>query len=192
MKFSETLEASPIPAAWECAARYEPSLLIGEARRPRRMLPSLALGVGLGCAAGCVLALLLPARAAPVLPLALTLGVSAALLMALGAVQEARQRAVRASSQLRHREPAAGAALARERPAPHRSVPHFDGVREVEVVTRRGGRSALRVEYLPAPDATDTRTEAPVDNVPAEVETLRRVWRLLHNSFGLRARGSAS
>ena len=74
--------------------RYEPSLLIGEARRPG-MLPSLALGVGLGCAAGCVLALLLPARAGPVLPLALTLGVSAALLMALGAVQEARQRAVR-------------------------------------------------------------------------------------------------
>ena len=65
---------------------------------------------------------------------------------------------------------------------------HFDGVREVEVVTRPGGRFALRVEYLPAPDATDTRTEVLVDNVPpAEVETLRRVWRLLRNSFGLRA-----
>jgi hypothetical protein len=58
----------------------------------------------------------------------------------------------------------------------------------VEVVSRPDGSYALRVEYAPELGSEETRVEVLVNGAkPAEVETLRRVWRLLRNSFGLRA-----
>lgn len=188
MKFSEALEQTPIPRrVGDVRLRYEPSLLIGEARRRTALLPSLAVGVGVACAIGCVLALLLPPSAGPTLPLALVLALSAGLLTGLGMLLEARARAVRrfvlnfATESLRLERPS------RAHGRPQTWVVHFDGVREVSVTARQDGTYALHVEYVPTPDAQETRVEVLVDRVPpAEVDTLRRVWRLLRNSFGLR------
>lgn len=189
MKFSEALDQSPMPKrVGDVRLRYEPSLLIGEARRRPGLLPSLSVGTGAACGVGSVLALLLPSEAGPSLALALVLGVSGALLMGLGMALEARARAIRrfilnfATESLRLERPS------RARGRPQTWVVHFDGVREVQVVSRPDGTYALFVEYAPKPGAEDTRVETLVDKVPpAEVDTLRRVWRLLRNSFGLRS-----
>jgi len=168
--------------------RYEPSLLIGEARRQSGLLPTLSMAVGAGCGVGAVVALMLPASAGPIVSLALTLGVCCALLLGIGLVLEARARAVRrfvlnfATESLRLERPS------RARGRPQTWVVHFDCVRDVEVVSRPDGSYALRVEYAPELGSEETRVEVLVNGAkPAEIETLRRVWRLLRNSFGLRA-----
>ncbi len=168
--------------------RYEPSLLIGEARRRHALLPTLALGMAGACGFGAVLSLLLPAADSPGEALALLLGVCSVLLLGLGLVLDARARAVRrfvlnfATESLRLERPS------RARGRPRTWVVHFDSVREVEVVSRPDGRYALRVEYAPEPGSQETRVEVLINGAhPDEIDTLRRVWRLLRNSFGLRA-----
>ncbi len=168
--------------------RYEPSLLIGEARARRGLLPTFALGAGAACGFGAVLALVLPGQAGPGEALAIFLGGSCALLLSLGLTLDARARAVRrfvlnfATESLRLERPS------RARGRPQTWVVHFDCVREVEVVSRPDGSYALRVEYAPEPGSQETRVEVLVNGArPDEIDTLRRVWRLLRNSFGLRA-----
>jgi hypothetical protein len=189
VKFSEVLEQSPMPRrVGDVRLRYEPSLLIGEARRRPGLLPTLALAVGAACGLGAVVALLLPASAGPTEALALTLGVGCVLMLGMGVALEARARAVRrfvlnfATESLRLERPS------RARGRPQTWVVHFDCVREVEVVSRPDGSYALRVEYAPEPGSPETRVEVLVNGArPEEIDTLRRVWRLLRNSFGLRA-----
>jgi hypothetical protein len=72
----------------------------------------------------------------------------------------------------------------------------FDAVSSVDVVERAPGRYALVVAWRPGGKDTkgqeETRREVLVEHIGAhEQEALLRVWRLLHNAFGLRGAGLA-
>jgi hypothetical protein len=72
----------------------------------------------------------------------------------------------------------------------------FDEVTSVDVVERAPGRYALLVVWRPGGQGTkgqeETRREVLVEHIGAhEQEALLRVWRLLHNAFGLRGAGLA-
>jgi hypothetical protein len=61
----------------------------------------------------------------------------------------------------------------------------FDDVTAVEVVQRPSGHSAIQVAWRAGPEE---RREVLVERVrPSEAEALRRVQRMLHNAFGLKA-----
>ena len=63
----------------------------------------------------------------------------------------------------------------------------------MDVVERAHGRYALVVAWRPeGKDGKETRREVLVEHIDAhEQEALLRVWRLLHNAFGLRGAGLA-
>jgi hypothetical protein len=65
----------------------------------------------------------------------------------------------------------------------------FDDVTAVEVLQRPSGHYALRVTWKAGPqDKPEERRAVLVERVrPGEAETLQRVWRMLHNAFGLKA-----
>ncbi|WP_224245810.1 hypothetical protein [Hyalangium gracile] len=65
----------------------------------------------------------------------------------------------------------------------------FDDVTAVEVVQRPSGHYAIVVVWKAGPpDKRQERRAAVVEHVrPSEAETLHRVWRMLHNAFGLKA-----
>jgi hypothetical protein len=67
----------------------------------------------------------------------------------------------------------------------------FDEVCAVEVVERSPRRYALVVAWRPS-DGKETRRAVLVEHIgTGEEEALFRVWRLLHNAFGLRGAGLA-
>ena len=127
------------------------------------------------------------ARAAPTLPLAL--GLLAALLVGLALRLEGRLGRRRFVLHFRSER----LRLERLRWAPGATRRHwvaFDDVTAVEVEERAPGRYALLVVWRE--DERAPRRELLVDHIPAEQqEALFRVWRLLHNAFGLRGAGLA-
>jgi hypothetical protein len=71
---------------------------------------------------------------------------------------------------------------------------HFDEVTSVDVVERAPGRYALVVAWRPGGKESkeEPRREVLVEHIGAhEQQALLRVWRLLHNAFGLRGAGLA-
>lgn len=65
----------------------------------------------------------------------------------------------------------------------------FDDVTAVEVVQRPSGHYAIIVTWKAGPEGQrEERRAALVEQVrPSEADTLKRVWRMLHNAFGLKA-----
>jgi hypothetical protein len=70
----------------------------------------------------------------------------------------------------------------------------FDDVTAVDALQRPSGHYFIRVTWkATAPksgkqEQREERTAVLVDQIrPGEVETMRRVWRMLHNAFGLKA-----
>ncbi|ATB47028.1 hypothetical protein [Corallococcus macrosporus] len=189
--FENALQDNRVPGRLgDVRLRYDGGRLMGEARPPsweRRALPSLCVGMGLGCAVGA--AVLVGARdgATP----AFALGLLAAALVGLALKLEAhlgrRRFVLHFRSETLRLERLAwtpGATQAEQVP--------FDAVRAVHMVERPGPRYALVVEYALDDTEGPLRRAVLVEHIrPTETETLHRVWRLLSNAFGLRGAGLA-
>lgn len=200
--FAEALEENPAPRRLgDVRLRYEPGRLLGESLPPsfwRRLLPGACLVLAALCTAGAVVGVLLGGEGA-VGSVPLALGMVAVALVGFALQLEAqlgRRRFVLHFPTERLR-------LERLRWAPGATraewVP-FDEVTSVDVVERAPGRYALVVVWRPGgtkgPDSPSseagTRRELLVEHIGAhEQEALLRVWRLLHNAFGLRGAGLA-
>lgn len=194
--FAEALEENPAPKRLgDVRLRYEPGRLLGESLPPsfwRRQLPGFCLVLAALCTAGAVVGVLLGGdRAVATIPLAL--GMVAVALVGF---------ALQLEGQLGRRRfvlhfPTERLRLERLRWAPGATraewVP-FDEVTSVDVVERAPGRYALVVAWRPGgkDSQEETRREVLVEHIGAhEQEALLRVWRLLHNAFGLRGAGIA-
>ncbi|MFY0569185.1 hypothetical protein ACN28E_35925 [Archangium lansingense] len=193
--FSEALEENPAPRRLgDVRLRYEPGRLMGESLPPsfwRRQLPGACLVLAALCTAGAVVGVLLGgSEGLGSVPLSLAMVAVALVGFALQLEgQLGRRRFVLHFPTERLR-------LERLRWAPGATrvewVP-FDEVSSVDVVERAPGRYALVVAWRPGgKDGKETRREVLVEHIGAhEQEALLRVWRLLHNAFGLRGAGLA-
>jgi hypothetical protein len=193
--FADALEENPAPRRLgDVRLRYEPGRLLGESHPPsfwRRQLPVVCLLLAAGCAVGALVGVLWAGGAEATPPLSMVLGV---LTVALVGV------ALRLEGQLGRRRfvlhfPTERLRLERLRWAPGATrvewVP-FDEVTAVEIVERAAKHYALVVVWRAAGEEQPTRREVLVEHIPAsEQEALVRVWRLLHNAFGLRGAGLA-
>ena len=192
--FADALEENPAPRQLgDVRLRYEPGRLLGESTPPstgRRQLPGLLVLLAGVCAGGALLALLLGGGdpGAPVL--SWVLGGGAAALVGL---------ALRLEGKLGRRRFALHFPTERLRLEQLRWTPGatrtrwvlFDEVTAVEVVERPSGTYALVVCWRVGEDQAPER-EVLVEHIGAhERESLVRVWRLLHNAFGLRGAGLA-
>ena len=191
--FTEALEENPAPRRLgDVRLRYEPGRLLGESLPPscwRRQLPGACLVLAALCSAGAVGGVLLGGDEA-VASVPLALGMVAVALVGF---------ALQLEGQLGRRRfvlhfPTERLRLERLRWAPGATrvewVP-FDEVASVDVVERAPGRYALVVVWRPGGEA-GTRREVLVEHIGAhEQEALLRVWRLLHNAFGLKGAGLA-
>ncbi|PTL77533.1 hypothetical protein DAT35_44140 [Vitiosangium sp. GDMCC 1.1324] len=192
--FADALEENPAPRRLgDVRLRYEPGRLLGESQPPsfwRRQLPGLCLLLAALCAAGAVVGVLLGGGGERTPPTPMALGAVAVALVGF---------ALRLEAQLGRRRfvlhfPTERLRLERLRWAPgatHVQWVPFDEVSAVEVVERAPGRYALVVVWRHAGEE-ETRREVLVEHIGAsEQEALFRVWRLLHNAFGLRGAGLA-
>jgi hypothetical protein len=192
--FEKALEENPAPKRLgDVRLSYEPGRLLGESLPPsiwRRQLPGTCLVLAALCTAGAVLGVLL-GRAQEGLP---------SVPLALGAVAVALVGyALRLEGQLGRRRfvlhfPTERLRLEQLRWAPGATRTHwvpFDEVCAVEIVERAPRRYALVVAWRPDGKG-EPRRAVLVEHVgAAEEEALFRVWRLLHNAFGLRGAGLA-
>lgn len=195
--FTEALEENPAPRRLgDVRLRYEPGRLLGESLPPsflRRQLPGLCLVLAALAMGGAVLGLLLGGgrEALPVVPSSLALSAVALVGFAL-----------RLEGQLGRRRfvlhfPSERLRLETLRWAPgatRREWVPFDEVCAVEVVERPSRGYALVVAWRPGGqgETGEPRRAVLVEHIGAnEQEALFRVWRLLHNAFGLRGAGLA-
>jgi len=198
--FTEALEDNPAPRRLgDVWLRYEPGRLLGESRTPsywKRQLPTLCLGLAVLLTLGMLVGLgvddgrhALGTFWVPGLLAAALVGLALRLEGQLG-----RRRFV-----LHFRAERLRLEQLRWAPGATRAewVP-FDEVTAVEVVERPDGRYALVVVWRPAGEAgeggeeQEPRREVLVEHIGArEQEALLRVWRMLHNAFGLRGAGLA-
>lgn len=194
VSFAQALAENLVPRKLgDVRLRFEAGRLVGESYPPgmlRRLLPALALALAAFCALGCVTLLALRPSEAGV-PLAL-----AALCVAgVGWALHLEGRLGRRRFVLHFHTETLRLDALRWAPGASRTqrVP-FDAVTAVETVQQRSGRYTLVVRWRePAPDAEPTSRRAVLiaDVRPSEEDALFRVWRMLHNAFGLRGAGLA-
>ncbi len=192
--FADALEENPAPRRLgDVRLRYEPGRLLGESVPPsywRRQLPGLCLGLAAVSAAGAVGGILLGGggSSTPVTPMAL--GVLATAL--LGFALHLEGRLGRRRFVLHFRTERLRLEQLRWAPGSTRTEwVLFDEVSAVDVVQRPNGRYALVVRWS-AGEGTPERSEVLVEHIGTqEQEGLLRVWRMLHNAFGLRGAGLA-
>ncbi|WP_167509495.1 hypothetical protein [Corallococcus llansteffanensis] len=190
MSFEDALRENRVPPLLgDVRLFYDGGRLVGESLPPPwtlRLLPSLCLGLaGVSTVVGLVLlvqdASRTPGAAALMLFLAGALVAGALLLEA----RLKRRRFVLhfKTESLRLETLAWAPGAARTETLP------FDDVRAVHIVQPSGGGYSLVVEY--GPEEAPRRALLVRDVRPSEGETLHRVWRLLHNAFGLKGAGLA-
>ena len=194
--FRDALEENPAPRRLgDVRLRYEPGRLFGESYPPsygQRQLPGLCLLLGAVCAAGAVTGVLLGGGGAGV-PLVPTLLCVLATAL-LGAALHLEGKLGRRRFVLHFRTERLRLDRLRWAPGATRTWwVHFDEVSAVEVEQRPGGRYALVVRWKDGEDQdAPARSEVLVEHIGAgEQEGLLRVWRMLHNAFGLRGAGLA-
>jgi|GEM_PF-837998 len=192
--FADALEENPAPRRLgDVWLRYEPGRLLGESQPPsfwRRQLPGACVLLATMCASGALVAVLWGGGAGGPSSVAVTLGVLTVALVGL---------ALRLEGQLGRRRfvlhfPTERLRVEHLRWAPGATrvewVP-FDDVFAVEVVERAPKRYALVVAWRSGEQGQEKRAVL-VEHIGAgEEEALFRVWRLLHNAFGLRGAGLA-
>ncbi|RKH54751.1 hypothetical protein D7V93_24775 [Corallococcus llansteffanensis] len=190
VSFEDALRENRVPPLLgDVRLFYDGGRLVGESLPPPwtlRLLPSLCLGLaGVSTVVGLVLlvqdASRTPGAAALMLFLAGALVAGALLLEA----RLKRRRFVLhfKTESLRLETLAWAPGAARTETLP------FDDVRAVHIVQPSGGGYSLVVEY--GPEEAPRRALLVRDVRPSEGETLHRVWRLLHNAFGLKGAGLA-
>jgi hypothetical protein len=193
VSFADALVENRIPPSLgDVRLRYDEGRMVGQSYPPdqaRRLLPELCLLLAGACCLGSLtLLVLIPSE----YKLPALLGLGAALLVGAALRLEARLGRRRfvlhfATETLRlERLSWAPSATRTEHIA-------FDDVTAVEVVQRPSGHYAIIVAWRTGPkDAPEERRAVLVEKVrPGEAETLQRVWRMLHNAFGLKASAPA-
>ncbi|ATB27114.1 hypothetical protein [Melittangium boletus] len=191
--FTEALEENPAPRRLgDVWLRYEPGRLLGESQSPsvwHRRRPALAMTLATVLAVVSMGGLLAGGRDAAATLIPLLLGLASAALVGVALRLEGRLGRRRFVLHFRSER----LRMERLRWAPgatRREWIPFDDVSAVEVVERATGHFALVVVWREG--ETRTRREVMVDHIgPGEKEALFRVWRLLHNAFGLRGAGLA-
>lgn len=200
VSFAQALAENLVPRRLgDVRLRFEAGRLVGESLPPdmlRRLLPVLALALAGFCALACIALLALrPGDFSA--PLALGIVATACVGWAL----HLEGRLGRRRFVLHFHTETLRLDTLRWAPGASRTrwVP-FDAVTAVETVQQPSGRYSLVVCWRDKPEAPeDTGGEPPaperavlVANVGrAEEEALFRVWRMLHNAFGLRGAGLA-
>ncbi len=203
VSFAQALAENPVPRQLgDVRLRFESGRLVGESLPPdflRRMLPGLALGLAGGCAlASMALLALSPSHFGT----PLVLGLIA--VACVGGALFLEGRLGRRRFVLHFHTETLRLDTLRWAPGASRTqwVP-FDAVTSVETVQQPSGHYSLVVcwrDTPPAPEPAEGEEEeqAPrrravlvADVRQAEEEALFRVWRMLHNAFGLRGAGLA-
>jgi hypothetical protein len=185
MRFEEALRESQVPRrVGDVRLRYEQRLLIGETTRLRGWADGALLMAAVGSGLGCLALLILSSTTASLVGAA-GLAILAGLSFAASTFIEQRARRPRRfvlnfdSETLRLEAPARMTGNPRSLTIP------FDAIRDVAVVTGPGRGFWLEARFE---EDGGERAQVLVDRVaPGEVETLRRVWRLLRDAFGLRS-----
>ncbi|WP_338278884.1 MULTISPECIES: hypothetical protein [Corallococcus] len=190
MSFEDALRENRVPPRLgDVRLFYDGGRLVGESLPPPwtlRLLPTLLVALAAVCTG---VGLLLLVRDAGRTPGAATLLLVLAGALVGGAlVVEARLRRRRfvlhfKTESLRLETLAWAPGAARTETLP------FDDVRAVHILQPPKGGYALVVEY--GPEAAPRRALLVRDVRPQESDTLYRVWRLLHNAFGLKGAGLA-
>ncbi|HYH96305.1 hypothetical protein [Hyalangium sp.] len=189
MSFADALVENRIPPrVGDVRLRYDEGRMLGESLPPsvgQRLVPELCLLLAATCAVGSLTLLVVsPSHyGAPV-----ALGVGAAVLIGYALRREARLGRRRfvlhfATETLRMERLTWAPSATRTETVP------FDDVTAVEVVQRPSGHYAILVSYTSGPkERREARRQVLVEQIrPSEAETLHRVWRMLHNAFGLKA-----
>ncbi|MHA7632367.1 hypothetical protein [Corallococcus sp. M7] len=189
MSFEDALRENRVPPRLgDVRLFYDGGRLVGESLPPPwtlRLLPTLLVALAAVCTGVGLLLVLDKARTPGTATLLLVL---AGALVGGALVAEARLRRRRfvlhfKTESLRLETLAWAPGAARTEVFP------FDDVRAVHIVQPPKGGYALVVEYGPE---TAPQRALLVRNVrPQESDTLYRVWRLLHNAFGLKGAGLA-
>lgn len=185
MSFADALEDNRIPQrVGDIRLRYDEGRLIGETPPPtvgQRLWPELCLTVAFLSGLGSIALLVLApgAYAAPVL-----LGLAAAAFVGFGFWLEAQQGRRRFVLHF-HTETLRLERLTWAPRAVRLEAIRFDDVTAVQVVERPSGLYAIVVVYRA--DKKEKRAVLVEQARPSEGETLHRVWRMLHNAFGLKA-----
>jgi hypothetical protein len=194
VSFAQALTENLIPRTLgDVRLRFEAGRLVGESLPPelsRRMLPGLALALAAFCALGC-LALLVMRPGEPGVPLVLGIITVACVGWAL----HLEGRLGRRRFVLHFHTESLRLDTLRWAPGASRTqwVP-FDAVSAVETVQQPSGRYALVVCWRDKPEDPEQEPRRAVlitDVRKTEEEALFRVWRMLHNAFGLRGAGLA-
>jgi hypothetical protein len=191
VSFAQALSENQVPRRLgDVRLRFDGGRLVGESLPPgqlQRMLPGLLLGLAGLCGLGCaVLLALQPSQ--PGVPIAL----GVATVACVGGALHLEGRLGRRRFVLHFHTETLRLDTLRWAPGASRTelVP-FDAVTAVETLERPDGRYALAVVWSPAPEAEPQRALLVEQVTRAEQEALFRVWRMLHNAFGLRGAGLA-
>ena len=189
VSFADALVENRIPPrVGDVRLRYDEGRMVGESLPPtvsQRLLPELCVVLAGACALGSM-TLLAVAPSQYGMPVALGLAAAAFIGAALRIeARLGRRRFVLhfATETLRLERLTWAPSATRTEAIP------FDDVTAVDALQRPSGLYFIRVTYKTGPkEQREERTAILVDQIrPSEEETLRRVWRMLHNAFGLKA-----
>jgi hypothetical protein len=190
VSFEDALRENRVPPLLgDVRLFYDGGRLVGESLPPSwtlRLVPSLCVGLaGLCAVLGVGLLVLHPSRT-PIAPAVMLVLTAAFIGGALATEARVRRRRFvlhfkTESLRLETLAWAPGATRAETLP--------FDDVRAVHIVQPPQGGYALVVEY--GPESAPKRALLVQAVAQRESDTLYRVWRLLHNAFGLKGAGLA-
>lgn len=191
VSFADALVENRIPPRLgDVRLRYDEGRMIGESLPPafgQRLGPELCLLLGAACGVGS-LALLVLAPGSYGAPAGLALAAAALVGYALRLeARLGRRRFVLhfATEALRLERLSWAPSATRTETVP------FDDVTAVQIVQRPSGHYAIVVTWKakagPQEQLEERRAPLVEQVLPSEEETLYRVWRMLHNAFGLKA-----
>jgi hypothetical protein len=185
VSFADALEDNRIPQkVGDIRLRYDEGRLIGESLPPpmeRRLWPDLCLTLAFCCGLASICLLLLN-PGDPVAPAAL--GLASAAFVGYAFRLEARLGRRRFVLHF-HTETLRLERLTWAPGAVRLKAIRFDDVTAVQVVQRPSGLYAIVVVWREG--ELEKRAPLVEQARPSEGDTLHRVWRMLHNAFGLKA-----
>ncbi len=191
VSFADALVENRIPPRLgDVRLRYDEGRMIGESVPPsfgQRLGPELCLLLGAACGVGSIALLVVaPSHYGAPAGLALAAAAFVGYALRLEARLGRRRFVLHFATELLRLERLSWAPSATRMEA----IP-FDDVTAVQVVQRPSGHYAIVVTWKVKTDPRQQPEErrAPlVEQIrPSEEETLYRVWRMLHNAFGLKA-----
>jgi len=189
VSFADALVENRIPPRLgDVRLRYDEGRMIGESLPPtfgQRLGPELCVLLGAACGVGCLALLVVaPSHYGPPAALALAAAVLVGCALRLEASLGRRRFVLHFATELLRLERLSWAPSATRMEA----IP-FDDVTAVQIVQRPSGHYAIVVTWKTGPQEQREERRAPLIEqvLPSEEETLYRVWRMLHNAFGLKA-----